>query len=74
MTTINANIVHYNYIKVVGTSRQSIRQYLKTLSLIEAGKIDLGPLVTGSYTLDHAAEAFGAAQRAEGLKHMFAIP
>jgi L-iditol 2-dehydrogenase len=74
MTTINANIVHYNYIKVVGTSRQSMRQYLKTLSLIEAGKIDLGPLVTGSYALDDAVEAFGAAQRAEGLKHVFAIP
>lgn len=72
MTTINANIVHYNNIKVVGTSRQSMRQYLKTLSLIEAGKIDLGPLVTGSYTLDDAAEAFDAAQRAEGLKHVFA--
>jgi len=74
MTTINANIVHYNYIKVVGTSRQSIRQYLKTLSLIEAGKIDLGPLVTRSYALGDAIEAFGAAQRAEGLKHVFAVP
>lgn len=71
MTTINANTVHYKHLKLVGTTRQSISQYRKTLGLIEGKKIDLSPLVTGRFSLDKAEEAFKTAQQGTGLKNLF---
>ena len=71
MTTINANTVHYKHLKVVGTTRQSISQYKKTLGLIEGKKIDLGQLITGRFTLDQAEKAFRTAQQGTGLKNVF---
>jgi L-iditol 2-dehydrogenase len=73
MTTIDANRVHYNYLKIVGTSRQSIRQYMKTLRLIEAQKIDLKPLITESFGLDEATDAFQKSGSADGLKNLFVL-
>jgi L-iditol 2-dehydrogenase len=73
MTTIDANRVHYNYLKIVGTSRQSIRQYMKTLRLIEAQKIDLKPLITESFGLDEATDAFQKSGSAYGLKNLFVL-
>ncbi|UCE56569.1 MAG: alcohol dehydrogenase catalytic domain-containing protein [Desulfobacterales bacterium] len=71
MSTINANLVHYNYLKIVGTSRQSIHQYVKTLRMIEAKKIDLRALITGRFKLDEANTAFKTSQIGEGLKNIF---
>ena len=73
MTTIDANRVHYNYLKILGTSRQSIRQYMKTLRLIEAQKIDLKPLITETFGLDEAANAFQKSGSADGLKNVFVL-
>jgi L-iditol 2-dehydrogenase len=73
MTTIDANRVHYNYLKIVGTSRQSIRQYMKTLRLIEAQKIDLKPLITESFGLDEATDAFQKSGSGDGLKNLFVL-
>jgi L-iditol 2-dehydrogenase len=73
MTIVDANRIHYNYLKIVGTSRQSIGQYMKTLLLIEAGKIDLRPLVTGSFTLEQAEDAFKRSADGDGLKNLFVL-
>jgi L-iditol 2-dehydrogenase len=71
MTAINANTIHYNHLRVVGTTRQSINQYRKTLGLIESGKIDLSGLITGRFSLAEHARAFDAAQKGTGLKNVF---
>lgn len=71
MTTINANLLHYNYLKIVGTSRQSIKQYMTTLRLIEKKKIDLSPLISGRFTLNDADGAFQVSQNKTGLKQLF---
>ncbi|MDX1709440.1 MAG: zinc-binding dehydrogenase, partial [Desulfobacterales bacterium] len=73
MTSIDANLVHYNYLKIVGTSRQSIRQYIKTLHLIEQQKINLKPLVTETFGLDEAADAFQKFDSGDGLKNLFIL-
>ena len=73
MTTIDANLVHYNYLKIVGTSRQSIRQYIKTLHLIEKQKIDLKPLITETFALDEADSAFQKSGSGDGLKNLFIL-
>ena len=73
MSTINANRVHYNYLKIVGTSRQSINQYVKTLRMIEAKKIDLSALITGRFNLEEADRAFQTCKNSAGLKNMFLL-
>jgi L-iditol 2-dehydrogenase len=73
MSTINANRVHYNYLKIMGTSRQSINQYVKTLRMIEAKKIDLSALITGRFNLDEAEKAFQTCKDSAGLKNMFLL-
>ena len=71
MTTINANTIHYKHLKVLGTTRQSLDQYMKTLSLIEEKKIDLSPLITGRFGLDEANWVFQRSQETDGLKNLF---
>ncbi|HEA67682.1 MAG TPA: Zn-dependent alcohol dehydrogenase [Desulfobacterales bacterium] len=71
MTTIDANLIHYNYLRIVGTSRQSIEQYTKTLRLIEAKKIDLSGLITGRFKLEQWNRAFQTSQTCDGLKNIF---
>jgi L-iditol 2-dehydrogenase len=73
MTSVNANAIHYRHLKMVGTSRQSILQYQKTLSLIELKKIDLGGLISGRFSLDEHEKAFDLAQRGVGLKNVFVM-
>jgi len=73
MTTIDANRIHYNYLKIVGTSRQSLRQYMQTLHLIEEHKIDLKPIITESFGLDEAKDAFLQSGRGNGLKNLFIL-
>jgi len=73
LTTINANAIHYKHLKIVGTTRQSIAQYTKTLRLIEGKKIDLRGLITGRFSMDEFATAFQSARDGVGLKNVFVI-
>ncbi len=60
-----------DYEQVVGTSRQSIEQYTKTLRLIEAKKIDLRGLITERFKLEQWRYAFQGSQTGDGLKNIF---
>lgn len=73
MTTISANLIHYNQLRVVGTTRQSISQYVSTLRLIEGRKIDVAGLITGCFGLDEADRAFRISQEGKGLKNVFVL-
>ena len=73
MTTMSANLIHYNNLKVVGTTRQSISQYVRTLRLIEGRKIDIAGLITGCFDLDEAEPAFRISRDGEGLKNVFVL-
>ena len=44
--------------------------YPRAIQLVESGKVNVTSLVTHSYTLEHAAEAFAVAARRDGLKIM----
>jgi len=73
LTTIDANRVHYNHLKIVGTTRQSLTQYRKTLKLVASGKLDLSGLITGRFSLEEAQEAFETARSGRGLKNIFEL-
>jgi L-iditol 2-dehydrogenase len=70
---LDTNVIHYKQITVTGTSRQSLAQFRACINLIDRGLIDVRPVITGTWPLEKAAEAFGAAVRGEGLKSGFMI-
>ncbi len=48
--------------------RRMKHTYPRAIRLVESGLVDVGALVTHHFPLDKAVEAFGVAQRREGLK------
>jgi L-iditol 2-dehydrogenase len=70
---LDTNVIHYKQITVTGTSRQSLAQYRACLGLISRGLIDVRSVITKTWKLDEASEAFAAAARGEGLKSGFTM-
>jgi L-iditol 2-dehydrogenase len=66
---INTNIIHYKQIWVTGTTRQSLRQYRKTLELIDRGLIRLDGVMTKAVPLDQIHEVFEDTMNGRGLKN-----
>jgi L-iditol 2-dehydrogenase len=73
LVALDTNVIHYKQITVTGTSRQSLAQYRACLGLIARGLIDVGSVITGTWPLSGAAEAFASAVRGEGLKSGFVM-
>lgn len=66
---INTNAIHYKQIWVTGTTRQSLRQYRKTLELIERGLVNLDGLMTKAVSLGNIDEVFQDTLNGRGLKN-----
>lgn len=68
--SLNSNIVHYKQLRIVGSARANVRQFRICLSFVQNGRIPIGRLVTGRYSIDEFANAVAAAKQASGLKHV----
>lgn len=68
---IDTNLIHYRELYLTGSTRSSISQYRKTMELIRNGLINAEALVTHSYSLSQAYQAFENAKQAKGMKHLF---
>ncbi len=66
---IDTNLVHYKELYLTGSTRSSISQFRKALSFVEQKLLDLSGVVTHTYPLNRAQEAFDNAKAAVGLKH-----
>jgi L-iditol 2-dehydrogenase len=66
---INTNLIHYKQIWVTGTTRQSLRQYRRTLELIERGLVNLDGLVTRTVGLSEVGEVLDDTMNSRGLKN-----
>jgi L-iditol 2-dehydrogenase len=66
---INTNLIHYKQIWVTGTTRQSLRQYRRTLDLIARGNVRLDGIVTKAVDLADVAEVLDDTMNARGLKN-----
>lgn len=58
---LDANIVHYRELVVTGTTACSTYDCLRALDIVNAGQLDLSPLVTSWFSLKDALAAFQAA-------------
>jgi threonine dehydrogenase-like Zn-dependent dehydrogenase len=65
---VDANLIHYKELIVTGTTGCSTADCRRSLELISSGKVDLRPLVSGRYGLDHVQEAFELARSGNALK------
>jgi len=66
---IDTNLIHYKELYLTGSTRSSIMQFRKALSFVEQKLVDISGVVTHTYPLSQALEAFGNARAAVGLKH-----
>jgi L-iditol 2-dehydrogenase len=57
----DSNLVHYKELIVTGTTACSTHDCLQAADLVNAGILELTPLITGRFPLDQAVEAFAAA-------------
>ena len=70
---LDTNVIHYKQITVTGTTRQSLAQYRRCLALLASGRLPVRGVITGTYPLEKAPQAFAAAARGEGLKSGFEL-
>ncbi|MCK5702261.1 MAG: zinc-binding dehydrogenase, partial [Cyclobacteriaceae bacterium] len=69
LSGFDTNLIHYKQIIVTGTTRQSLRQFRKTLGLIENKLIDTQKLISHTYVLNDLEKAIGKMKNSEGIKH-----
>jgi L-iditol 2-dehydrogenase len=70
---LDTNVVHYKQITLTGTTRQSLAQYRQCLRLLGSGRFSARNVITATYPIEQAPEAFAAAARGEGLKSGFEL-
>jgi L-iditol 2-dehydrogenase len=68
MPPVDVNKIHYNEIKVVGTSASTRKDHELALNLIQNKRIDVSKLISHRYSLDNAVEAFSKAESGESTK------
>jgi L-iditol 2-dehydrogenase len=69
--SLDTNVIHYNQITVTGTSGASPSDYETAVGLITRGKIDVASLVSKTFPVEEASEAFSFAMSGKGLKTLF---
>ncbi len=58
MVPLDTNLIHYKQLMVTATTRQSLRQFQKTLDLISDGVMRVDDLVTATFKLEDITKAF----------------
>ncbi|NLE43711.1 MAG: alcohol dehydrogenase catalytic domain-containing protein [Chloroflexi bacterium] len=65
---LDPNAVHYRETWITGSSDYTRAEFMQSLELIQRGELQLTPLITDIFALDHIAEALAAVQSGERLK------
>jgi len=67
----NSNLIHYKQVYVTGTTGSNIMQYRRAIELIISRRINVSSLISASFSLDRAHEAFKRAESKKDLKILF---
>lgn len=70
---LDTNEIHYKQLTIAGTTRQSLRQYRKSLQLIESGRLKISDLITAKQPLDEIRNVITTVAEGKGLKSVIAI-
>ncbi len=73
MTALNANRIHYDAIRVIGSFRYHPDYHGRALQLLERGQIDPEMIITHTSGLDEVDEVFRTVAAGEALKVMVEI-
>lgn len=68
MIELDANLVHYRELTIVGANGSSPAHNAEALRLIATGAVPVADLITHRLTLDHALDAFDIVARGEAIK------
>jgi L-iditol 2-dehydrogenase len=69
--SLDTNLIHYKRINVVGNTGTSVKNYFRTAELLKSGKLDISGLISKTFPLEKAEEAFDLAESKEVLKVLF---
>jgi L-iditol 2-dehydrogenase len=72
-TTLDANRIHYDEIRVVGSFSYHPEFHRRALELLERGGLDSDLVITHAFALDEVGEAFRTAAGGEALKVMVTV-
>jgi L-iditol 2-dehydrogenase len=67
----DSNMIHYKELYVTGTTACSTHDCWRAAALVDSGRINLAPLVSGRFPLDDFDAAFAAAEDRSSLKIVF---
>ena len=73
MTELDANRIHYDEIRVIGSFSYHSDYHLRALRLLERGQIDPDSIITHTYALAEVEEVFRTLAAGEALKIMVEI-
>lgn len=66
--TLDLDLIHYKELRLVGSYDSTIAQYEEALALINAGIVDVKPLISHRLPIEGVQQGFEIARKQEGLK------
>ncbi len=72
--SMDLDLVTYGEIELRGCFAHNRASWEKAIKLLEEGKVNLRPLISGIYKLEHWEKAFAQFERREGLKFLLRPP
>ncbi len=73
MTSLDANRIHYDEIRVIGSFSYHPDYHARALRLLERGQVDPDAIITHTFGLDEVDEVFRTVAAGEALKVMVEI-
>jgi L-iditol 2-dehydrogenase len=66
--TFNSNLVHYKELIITGTTACSTQDCRQAAEIVNSGRVDLSPLISASFPLKDALQAFAEAGNRKAMK------
>ena len=71
--TLDGRAIHYNEIKIVGASDSRPEHFALALRMLESFDDSFRPMITHTFPLEKASEAFAILEKGEALKVLFTL-
>jgi L-iditol 2-dehydrogenase len=65
---LDLDLIHYKELRLAGSYDSTIAQYQEALALLDAGTINVKPLISHRLPIEQVQQGFEIARKLEGLK------